>query len=191
MASLPAFATPAQLASTLGVEMPTGQTFDQWSVALDDASGYLRSVIGQPITAGTATLSLTTDERGEADIWLVPVTSITSVTDPEGNILTTDQWELVDQRLNVRRAHTVYTVVLAYGYTAIPSEIVRWTKVLANTQIQAAKQGSLGLNNVESVSVGDVHVQYPVNRRSTSPEMTVALPETEAQRLKATYGGTQ
>src|SRR5690348_11590945 len=111
--TLPAFATTAQLASSLGVAVPTDSLIlSRWQDALDDASGYLRTLIGQPITAGTAHLNLTTDERGEADIWLVPVTAVTSITDPEGNVLTTDDWELVDQRLNLRRAHTQYAVVL-------------------------------------------------------------------------------
>jgi hypothetical protein len=180
-----AFATADQLAATLGIDTPTDPlVLGTWTTALDDASGYLRTVIGQPITAGTVTLNLTTDERGEADIWLVPVTSITSITDPEGNVLTTDQWELVDQRLNLRRAHTLYVVELAYGYATIPSEIVRWTKVLANAQIQAASQGNLGLNTVTSVAIDDGKVTY-------SSAMTVMLPDWAAQWLKSTFGGPQ
>jgi hypothetical protein len=180
-----AFATTAQLASSLGVAVPTDPLIlGRWQDALDDASGYLRTLIGQPITAGTATLDVTTDARGEADIWLVPVTSVTSVTDPEGHVLTSDEWFLNDQRLYLRRADTTYRVVVAYGYSTIPAEIVRWTKVLAATQIQVSANGSLGLSNVSSVAVDDAKVTY-------ADAMAVVMPDSEAQWLKATFGGPQ
>lgn len=179
-----AFVRADQLAATLGVDTPTGATLTQWETALDDASGYLRTVIGQPITAGTTTLSLLTDHRGETDIWLVPVTSITSITDPDGETVDASDWELVGQRLYLRRAHVVYTVTLNYGYTTVPDEIMRWTKVLANVQIQAAAQGNLGLNTVSSVAIDDGKVTY-------SSAMSVALPQATAQWLKATFGGAQ
>lgn len=178
------FATPDQLAASLGVDVPDGLVLSQWEAALDDASGYLRTVIGQPITADTATLALTTDGRGEADIWLVPVTSITSIVDSAGNPVPTDRWKLKDQRLMLPLAYETYTVELAYGYDEPPSELVRWTKVLASTQIQAAGLGSLGLTNVTSVDVDDGKVTY-------SGAMTVALPDATAQWLKATFGGPQ
>ena len=180
-----AFATADQLASTLGVATPVDAlVLGMWQAALDDASGYLRQVIGQPIDSGSVTLTLTTDRGGETDVWLVPVTSITSITDPEGVVLDVTDWRLFDQRLYLPRARTAYTVVLSYGYTVVPSEIVRWTKVLANTQIQAAAQGNLGLSTVTSVAIDDGKVTY-------SSEMTVALPDKIAQWLKATFGGPQ
>jgi hypothetical protein len=180
-----AFATPDQLASSLGVATPTdAPVLGMWTTALSDASDYLRTVIGQPITAGTATLDLLTNEAGEADIWLVPVTALTSVVDPDGNVVTSDDYTLKDQRLYLRRAHTTYTVTLAYGYATIPAEIVRWTKILAAAQIKVAPQGSLGMSNVASVAVDDGKVSY-VDRASTT------LPDVTAQWLKATFGGPQ
>lgn len=183
--TLAAFATTAQLASSLGVAVPTDSLIlGRWQDALNDASGYLRTLIGQPITAGTASLSLTTDERGEVDIWLVPVTAITSITDPEGTVLTVDDWELKDQRLYLRRGNTPYTVVIAYGYATPPAELVRWTKVLAATQIQVAASGSLGLSHVSSLSIDDAKIMY-------RDAMSVVMPDAAAQWLKATFGGPQ
>lgn len=179
------FASAAQLASSLGMDVPTDPLIlSRWTDALNDASGYLQALIGQPISAGTATLSLTTDHRGEADIWLVPVTKIVSVTDPEGNVLTTDDYFLVDQRLNLRRGCTTYQVVISFGYSVIPTEIVRWTKVLAATQIQVAANGTLGLSNVSSVAVDDAKISY-------TDAMAVLMPDSAAQWLKATFGGPQ
>lgn len=181
-----AFASVDQLASSLGVAVPTDSLIlSRWNDALTDASGYLRSVIGQPIDAGTATLDVWTDHNGEADIWLVPVTSITSITDLDRNvILTADDWNLKDQRLYLPRARVKYRVVLDYGYDPIPSELVRWTKVLAAMQIKVAAAGSLGVDNVSSVAVDDGKVTY-------TEAMTVALPDATAQWLKATFGGPQ
>jgi hypothetical protein len=180
-----AFATADQLAATLGVATPSDSlVLGMWTTALDDASGYLRTVIGQPISSGTVTLSLTTDRNGMAEIWLVPVTSITSVVDEDGNVVDSDHWRLDEQKLYLQRPCETYTVVLAYGYATIPPEIVRWTKVLANAQIQAATQGNLGLSTVTSVAIDDGKVTY-------SDAMTVALPDKSAQWLKATFGGPQ
>jgi len=184
--TLAPFASVDQLASALGVEVPSdGLVLSRWIAALDDASGYLRTVIGQPITAGTAELDVWTDRSGEADIWLVPVTSVTSVTDLDQNVVVSaDRWELKDQRLCLPRACVKYRVVLDYGYTEAPAELVRWTKVLAATQIQVAPGGGLGLNHVTSVAVDDGKVTY-------AEAMTVALPDATAQWLKATFGGPQ
>lgn len=181
-----AFATAAQLASSLGVDVPTDPlVLGIWTDALNDASGYLRTVIGQPIDAGTATLDLFTDSNGEADIWLVPVTSITSVTDLDTNVVVdTTRWQLKDQRLYLPRGCNTYRVVLDYGYASIPAELVRWTKVLAAAQIQVAPTGSLGIDNVSSVAIDDGKVTY-------SGAMAVALPDATAQWLKATFGGPQ
>ena len=184
--TLDAFATVDQLASSLGIDTPDDPLiFARWSDALSDASGYLRTVIGQPITAGSAILDLWTDQNGETDIWLVPVTSITSITDLDQNVvLTSDRWNLVDQRLYLPRACVKYRVALDHGYEEIPAELVRWTKVLAATQIQVAAGGTLGLNHVTSVAVDDGKVTY-------ADAMSVALPDSTAQWLKATFGGPQ
>lgn len=180
------FATVDQLASSLGVDVPADPlAYNRWSDALADASGYLRAVIGQPIDAGTAVLDLLTDAAGETDIWLVPVTGITSITALDTNLtVDSDRWALKDQRLYLPRGNTLYRVALSYGYDRIPAEIVRWTKVLAATQVQVAAGGSLGLSNVSSVAVDDGKVTY-VDR------MAVALPDSVAQWLKATFGGPQ
>lgn len=180
------FATVDQLASSLGVDVPTDPLIlGRWNDALADASGYLRTVIGQPIDAGAAELDLLTDRHGEADIWLVPVTAITSVTDLDLNeAVDSDHWTLKDQRLYLPRGCTIYRVVLSYGYDPIPTELVRWAKVLAATQIQVAPGGSLGLSNVSSVAVDDGKVSY-------ADRMAVALPDSVAQWLKATFGGPQ
>lgn len=180
-----AFATVDQLAATLGVATPSdGAIYSAWTAALEDASDYLRAVIGQPISAGTTTLEVTTDHRGEADIPLVPITSITAVIDVDGQTVTSDDYRLDGQRLWLRYAHSTYQVYLAYGYSVIPGEIVRWTKVLANVQINAAAQGNLGLSAVSSVAIDDGRVTY-------SNAMSVALPAATAQWLKATFGGQQ
>lgn len=180
------FATADDLASSLGVDVPTdGLVLGRWMDALADASGYLRTLIGQPIEAGTAELDLLTDSSGEADIWLVPVTGITSITALDTSLtVDTDRWTLKDQRLYLPRGNTVYRVVLSYGYDPIPAEIVRWTKVLAATQVQVAPGGSLGLSNVASVAVDDGKVTY-------TDGMAVTIPDSTAQWLKATFGGPQ
>lgn len=178
-----AFATPAQLASSLGVAVPTDAlTLGKWADALADASGYLRTIIGQPINAGSAVLDLTTDGQGEADIWLVPAV-VTGVT-LDGVTVANDRWQMTNQRLSLPRPFTTYRVTVAFGYFTIPTELVRWTKVLAATQIQVAPGGSLGLSNVASVAVDDGKVSY-------TDRMAVALPDSVAQWLKATFGGPQ
>jgi len=180
------FATVDQLASSLGVDVPADPlVLSRWTDALADASGYLRTLIGQPIEAGSTTLDLTTAANGEADIWLVPVTAITSITDLDTNLtVSTDRWTLKDQRLYLPRGCTTYRVALTYGYDPIPTELVRWTKVLAAAQIQVAPGGSLGIDNVSSVAVDDGKVTY----KDTA---AVELPDSTAQWLKATFGGPQ
>lgn len=184
--TLAAFATVDQLASSLGVDVPSDDLIlGRWNDALTDASGYLRTVIGQPITAGTAELDVTTDRNGEADLWLVPITSITSITDLDLNLtVNTDHWNLDGQRLCLPRGRVKYRVALNYGYDPIPTEIIRWTKVLACAQIQVSASGNLGLDNVTSLAVDDGKVTY-------TEAMAVSLPEASAQWLKATFGGQQ
>jgi hypothetical protein len=177
--TLPAFVTPDQLASSLGVT--TIPNIGVWSDALDDASGYLRSVIGQAITAGTVTITVQTDDNAVADIWFVPAV-ITTVVDSDGNTVDPTLWEFAEQRLFLQRRCSNYTVTLNYGYDDVPQEIIRWTKALAAAQINASANGHLGINAVTSVAIDDGKVTY-------SEAMTVALPDKVEQRLRATYGG--
>lgn len=179
------FATVDDLAAALGVAVPTDDLIiGQWQAALDDASGYLRTVIGQPVNAGTAQLTVRTDDHGGADLWLVPVTAITEILDPDGNAVASTDWDLQGQHLQLRRPCVEYTVSLTYGYATVPAELARWTKVLASVQIQAAAGGTLGLDSITSVAVDDGKVTY-------EPGMTVQLSDTTAQWLKATFGGPQ
>lgn len=180
--ALASFVTPAQLASALGVAAPTGAVLTQWQDALDDASGYLRFIVRQPITSGTATLRLRTDMRGVAEVWLFPAT-VSAVLDSNGDAVDPTRYDYHEQRIKLPHCVADYDVTVDYGYAETPSEFMRWTKVLAAAQIKAASSGVLNGSPVTSVAVDDAKVTY-------SDAIQVALPDAVASRLLATYGGS-
>lgn len=185
--ALPPLATTAQLAGRLGQGWPDGAAQVQWEMALGDASSTIRSVVGQPITAGTATLLLETDRDGRARLGLSPAV-VTGVS-WNGSTVPASQYWLHEGHMQTLLPRQTLLVTVSYGWAEVPDEIVKWTCALAVAQINAAETGSLGVSGgvVTSIRVDDAAVNYAPN-----PDGTVSadLPETVKTHLRQTYGGT-
>lgn len=185
--ALEPLATVADLAERLGIAAPAVGSVDYkvWLDAIVDASNEMRRVIGQPITAGEATLELDVDDRGHAWIPLCPVRDLSDVETEDGDPLAADTYRLRGQRLHVY-GNTVcgrtVTATVAYGFPEIPGDILRYVYVLAAAQIAAKGRGNLGMTGgLENISVDDARAQLA--------DAPVTLPDRIADQLRMLYGG--
>lgn len=189
MTALPALVTVTALADRLqvaepGADSPVGKA---WAAALLDASNEIRRVIGQPITAGTATIEIDIDRHGRACIPLCPVRSLSAVTTSDDRLLEDDQWQLRGQRFWLCSwgyyCGGPLTATIEYGFPEIPGDIQKYVCVLAAAQIASSARGNLGMTGgVTSVAVDDGKVVLT--------DAPAVLPELVQEQLRAQYGGS-
>jgi hypothetical protein len=169
----------------------------RWDNALLDASGALRDVIRQPLSAGTATLPVKRTLGGYFLIPLCPVTALIEVSNDDGVVdPSLYRWSPARcQRLWVDPSvisvpccfdgdGPELTVTVDYGYDAdtLPDEVARWGCVLAAGQIAATKRGNLGsTGGLTSLAIDD--------GKATFAGGADEIPERVKERLRASYGG--
>lgn len=194
-----AFATYSDVATRLGRTF-TGTEQAQVTAFLDDATAYLRRVIGQDVTAATSTavLSLAPD----AD-WLLlpqqPVRGVTSVeVGPAGSEVAVTDFELVDGALylgprwwpfglplTALSGYQRVVVTYDHGLSAVPDDLKAWAIVLAAQAFaQVEREGSMGAPRLRQQSIDDFAQSF-----DTSGPATFSLPAAEIDRLRAAYGG--
>lgn len=177
-----AFATAADLAARLGQAAPTGTTLTQWNAALDDATEYLRSVIGWQVSP-VAEVVLAVYGDGGASL-VLPATAVVSAVD--GTYAPTG-WE---QTGNVLRATSgafcgALTVTMTVGYETVPGDLKAWACVLASSRIKAVSDlGSLSAAGVAAVSIDDFRKSW------SQGETGIELPERQCAQLRTRYGQT-
>ena len=181
-----AFATVADLEQRLGRSLST-QT-GQVQLLLEDATAYLRSVLGGQISPPSTVTVRTLAERGAwirppaypASVVSVAVNGVPVVLDPfavaDAVFACPGCWFGSEQRLAV-------DVTYALGYTETPPDLVSWTCVLASQMLSAlADTGSLSGSGVTSVSIDDFRKGW------ASDAAASVLPVPVLDRLRAAYG---
>lgn len=189
MALLP-LVTVADLAARLGLDDPVPETpeFQRLDDALRSASGEIRRVIGQPITAGSSTLRVRLDDLAVGVIGICPVRAVTSVRCLDGTTLGADEWQLDGQRLWIRygpHARHVASHVLVdveHGYEVIPEDLQRFTMALAAAELAALQAGNLGMTGgLQRVAVDDGNAAFN--------DAPITLTPRIEEQLRQQYGG--
>lgn len=177
-----AFATAADLAARLGSAVPTGTVLAQWNAALDDATEYLRSVIGWHV-APAALVEIPVYGDGRTSLAL-PATAVVSAVAGDG---APTAWE---QTGNVLRATSgafcgPLTVTATLGYETAPGDLKAWACVLASSRVAAVRDlGSLSAAGVAAVSIDDFRKSW------SQGETGIELPQRQCEQLRGRYGQT-
>ena len=166
---------------------------DVATLLLDDASEYLRGIIGNRVwPAGQSTVTLWAQPGWQ---WLdIPITPLVSV---DSVVLTpTNPWllqylpptgvlvERFDQSIRVCGPAKV-TAVITHGFATIPQELTAWTCVLAAQVINSLQQlGTFGSGGVTSLAMEDYRITY--QQGTLDP---FALPDRVADNLRSRFGG--
>lgn len=189
------FATPADLATRLGITFAVGAETTQAQAWLDDATAFLQAELGQLIEAGTATYTTRHYGCGPIRLPQQPVTEVTTVL--VDDVATTD-FDFVDQELWIparrgslytfdefddRQPYADVTITFDYGYATIPAELKAWCCVLAAQVRDASLGGTLGAPRVRSEEIDDYSVTYV-----TDGSTAMSLPGEVLERLRARYG---
>lgn len=185
------FVTVKDLSVQLGIATPERSTitYQQMAAALAEASDDLRSVTGQALNRGTSTARVMVRPGAPTALPAVPIVSVESVTDADGNPV---EFELIDSKhieVSTRVALRV-TVAYTHGWEDIPGDLKKWVKVLAAAQLSAAQTGTLGLSGgLAAIRVDDGQATF-ATRAGESGE-GVEIPERVQQRLRTIYGSAQ
>jgi hypothetical protein len=166
---------------------------DVATLLLDDASEYLRGIIGNRVwPAGQSTVTLWAQPGWQ---WLdIPITPLVSV---DSVVLTpTNPWllqylpptgvlvERFDQAIRVCGPAKV-TAVITHGFATIPQELTAWACVLAAQVINSLQQlGTFGSGGVTSLAMEDYKITY--QQGTLDP---FALPDRVADNLRSRFGG--
>lgn len=190
--ALEPLATAADLAARLKIAVPDDDlVLAQMETHLVDASGELRSAIGQPITRMTSTAELWPERAGFYDIPAWPIVEIAEVK-LEGEAAA---WKRVGpNRISVPRACGPVEVTFTHGWEPIPEDIVKWTCVLAASSLAAAEQTeSLGLVagiSQRSEKIDDYQLSWQTPEAGGGDSASgMTLPIRIAEKLRAQYGG--
>ncbi|MGZ4465205.1 MAG: hypothetical protein ACXVW0_07600 [Nocardioides sp.] len=195
---------PSNFATVRDLAVRLARTFTPIEAAqvdqlLADASAHLRELIGQHITAGTASFTTQLDrfERW-IDLPQLPARAITAVTVDGAPI---GDYQLVEQQLLLghdlygddrgfgwygsRFGYITATVTYDYGLTVVPPELKSWALVLASQALaQIEAFGSLGSFGLQSERVDD----YAGNFATGDAGQAFSVPTLAAERLRARYG---
>ena len=180
-----AFATASDLATRLGRSFTADESI-QASALLEDATAYLRQVLGAHVSPQrTSTVRLRTTDVGHIQLPDPPVVSVTSVT--IGGTAVTG-WQLADGVLHGVRGWNLghpaeVGVTYVHGYTEAPEELRMWCCVLAAQMLANIDDlGALSADGVSAVRIDDY-------MKSWTSAPGYGLPEHVIDRLRASYGG--
>lgn len=191
---LPTLVTADDYCGRLKIATPAVDTADRTALdaALLDASGALRSVIGQPLTPATTTLAVDWNAGGFFLIPLSPVTAVSAVSNTAGTV-DPSLYDVRGQRIYVDPsvlggtdprclAVPQLTVTVVHGWDPIPRDVQRWVCVLAAAQLCAVGRGHLGSNGgLTSIAVDD--------GKATYVDAVDLIPPRVKERLRADFGG--
>lgn len=184
-----AFATVKQLFARLRMPAPASGTEDFLAArgALEDASAEIVRVTGQSLEPGTTTVTERVPVGGVINLPVVPARAITAVVDATTGQPVPHEFENAKQILVHAPARSRVRITYDHGYATIPGDIVRFTCMLAASQILAADAGNLGLSGgLAGIGIDDGRVSFAT--RAGEQGEGVALPERVERSLRATYG---
>lgn len=191
MADLDPFATSDDLAKRLGATYTVEQAA-RVDELLADACDELRSMIGQPLTRLTSTVTLYTDQLGKVILPAVPVVSVDEVLVADEAV----EWTLKDDVLSVPRTvgrDDPVVVTFTHGWDPVPRELVKFACTMAAAVLEGSRQtGALGMvagvgRRQEGIDDYTVIVDSPTSSETASTAM--ALPQPIIDRLRRAYGG--
>lgn len=174
-----AFATADDLAALLN------RTFNPdeitWvNTLLEDASTYLRTVIGQQVYPQTQSEYVAYPDAGRVDLPQWPVVSVDSV-----------QRDSVDVTYHYRPGYIVVhhddpvDVTFTWGYVTAPPELVRVTCVLAAQALQTLETtGSITASGLSSIAIDDFRAAFADGGALTG----IALTQHAQRALRAAFG---
>lgn len=193
--ALDPLATPDDLSNRLGLDPYTGSEWDQVEALLGDASDELRSVLGQPVSRMTSTVTLFASRHGRVDLPAFPVVSIGSV-ELDGVVVDPGCYRVRDKTLHLPMVcrNDEVVVTFTHGWDEIPGELVKWTCVLAAAMKAGVDAtGSLGMIagvGQSSEAIDDYqHTTQGPEASGGEPTSGLTLPPAIADRLRASYGG--
>ena len=179
-----AFATKADLAARLKRAVPTVASLEesQWDEALDDASAYLRAVIGwQVYPEATVTAAM----FGSGGRWLSLPGGAMSVESVTGDGVPSE-WSVIDGALYGDSGTWWGKVTVEYtvGLAAVPDDLKAFTCVVASQVLAVtADLGALSATGVASVAIDDYRKAW-----SQGESAGLDLPQRVEDRLRAAYG---
>lgn len=179
-----AFATKAELAARLKRAVPTAASLEesQWDEALDDASAYLRAVIGWQVFPQSE-VSVVLFGRGSR--WLPLPGGAVSVESATGDGVPSE-WSVVDGSLYGDSGGWYGKVTVGYtvGYADVPDDLRAFTCVVASQVLAVtADLGALSATGVASVAIDDYRKAW-----SQGESAGLDLPQRVEDRLRAAYG---
>ena len=205
MAGLTPLASPSDLCTRLGTEVPTPGTpeYKQIESLLSDASGEIRASIGQQLSRATSTIWLYPDGYEErrrngrkltmsyVDIPATPVVSIEEVA-VDGETLYEGDYFIRHHTMFLPQVYDDSDIKLTYthGFDPLPDELVKWTCILAAGALNAVEStGALGVTagiSQHTVSIDDYTEGWANYTGNKAPGMS--LPPDVVIRLRASYG---
>ena len=179
-----AFATKADLAVRLKRAVPTAASLEesQWDAALDDASAYLRGVIGWQVYPEA---TVTTVLFGSGGRWLSLPGGATSVASVTGDYVPSE-WSVVDGALYGDSGTWWGKVTVEYtvGFAAAPDDLVAFCCVVASQVLAVtAELGALSATGVASVAIDDYRKAW-----SQGESAGLDLPQRVEDQIRSTYG---
>ena len=179
-----AFATKADLAARLKRAVPTAASLEesQWDAALDDASAFLRSIIGWQVYPSS---TVSTVLFGYGTRWLPLPGGATSVTSVTGDGAPSE-YTLIDGSLYGDSGLWFGKITVEYtiGVDTAPEDLVAFCCVVASQIISVTSDlGALSATGVASVAIDDYRKAW-----SQGESAGLDLPSRVVDQLRATYG---
>ena len=175
------FATVDDLEKRLGRTLESGER-QIAEYALEDATAYLRAVIGAQVSP-PATVSVR-DILSGGERWVhlpgSPITDVVSVTVDGAEV----DFIHLDNAVKVR-GHSLVEVTYTVGYETVPPELVAWACVLAADVLGSIDDlGALHSGGVAYVSIDDYRKGWQAGGDSSG----FVLPKRVEDALRSRYG---
>lgn len=177
------FATVEDLENRLGrtLETPERQVAEY---ALEDATSYLRGVIGNTVSPPAQVTIRDLLSGGEKWVHLpgAPIVSVESVTSDGVEV----DYIRLDNSVKVN-GHSLVEVKYTFGYEKVPTELTAWACVLAADVLGSIEDlGSLHSGGVSYVSIDD----YRKGWQSGGENSGFNLPARVADALRSRFGSS-
>jgi hypothetical protein len=178
-----AFATYTDLELRLGRTFTVGEQ-PQITSLLEDASTYLRDIIGLQLYPQATSTFTAYPDGGRVDLPQNPVISL--------GVVVREGVTLVEGTDFTRRDNSLYfhlddkvDITFTYGYTSPPDGLLRWACVLASNVLLTLEQ-NLGLTagGLSSVAIDDFKAAWADGGESSGMNMS----ERNMQLLRDQYG---
>ena len=177
-----AFATAADLAARLGVATPTSTTLAQWNAALDDATEYLRAVIGWHVYPVSDAVEWSVVGDGGTTLTVPPSAVVDTVT---GDYAPTS-WTQVGETLYAEDGafSGVLTITADVGYSTCPALLKSFACVVASQILAVVTDlGAMSAFGVASVAIDDYRKAW-----SQGEPAGLDLPQRQVDLLRQRFG---